>query len=73
MYWNEADQLLDKQAARLGGRRCPGAEDSVHQFRNRYGGKRQVERAVSAENAFDEVRNRLLASLGGDGGAGVQH
>jgi len=28
---------------------------------------------VGQENAFDEIRDSLFASLGGDGGAGIQH
>jgi hypothetical protein len=59
---NQADQFLDKQAARLGGWRRPGAENSVHQFGHCYRGKGKVERAISAENAFDEVSDRLLRS-----------
>ena len=35
---NQADEFLDKQAARPGGCRHPSTEDSVYQFRDRYRG-----------------------------------
>jgi hypothetical protein len=40
IHRNETKQFVDKQAARLGGSGRSGAKDSMHQFRNRYRGKR---------------------------------
>ena len=43
----------------------------MHEFGYRDRREREIQRAVSTQDALDEVRNRLLPALSGDRRAGV--